>query len=79
MIPAEATMAFGLRPDRDVRKTDQVDVFLAEIASCGWTPGKDGIGLRRFSMSCAAIATNQRAPERQERLVNVGPLVISHP
>ena len=25
------------------------------------------------------LPTNQRAPERQERLVNVGPLVISHP
>jgi hypothetical protein len=40
---------------------------------------EDGVGFRRPSTPCAAIASKSARTEREERLVDVGPLVIPHP
>src|SRR4029450_2818524 len=42
-----------------------------------WTPGKDGMGLSGSPCLAQRLPANQGAPEREERLVDVGPLVVT--
>ena len=48
------------------------------VRSTAISPGKDGTASGGPPRPAQRLPANQRAPEREERLVNVGPLVIPH-
>ena len=59
--------------------SSRTDAISSEARRFGrWAPGKDGTALGGPPRPPQRLPANQRAPEREERLVNVGPLVIPH-